>query len=630
MDDFHSDPDRVDTLKPSPLAVLEKITALEPIFPDSEKGIGRNCFAFSYREDAAFQIVRSQAREIIVRHNLRPDEYEIKTDAIGNLFITIFGKNRDSLVLSGSHVDSVMNGGKYDGVAGVVSALNFLPTAIASRREMENSYQVVVWRAEESSPTTGVACLGSRVATGSITEAQLNAIQYQDGDEKIPLSVHIDNKWGAGAWEKVLAEAKNPPVSAKTHKAAEELHIEQSEVGVTLGAKVGIVIEGIGGAIRQTMRVPLEGKEIIPEAGMTEYTLTIKGKEAHTGGTPPNWHADWTSAKTWFRSDALIGAVKIMEKLVTLRDPFHLLDVSVPQDTGFTTVPGEEVIRILGPNTGDFIRDLSLAIDLVEEDLQVKLRTYEQAPTAAQIARKADPAYQRAFAMAVKLAEKGFNTELLADIVTEETPKLKWKCEPVENRKYMVVPPEAFVLLEIPVLLERLIREKVNQDREVLGGVGKVRGTVTDFRLSPDELTCKVDLRDVDPVQMQSIRDGFENGLVHLVEKALSNTSRVQIDTVLKTVGRKSFVPLDEQIICTKRQIATALGLKSDEVVEMPSLPGHDVANLSEAGIRSGMTFVVHRNGSHNPREAMEEVDFLLAQKLSHATLAKELGIPSH
>ena len=48
---------------------------------------------------------------------------------------------------------------------------------------------------------------------------------------------------------------------------------------------------------------------------------------------------------------------------------------------------------------------------------------------------------------------------------------------------------------------------------------------------------------------------------------------------------------------------------------------GHDAAVFANAGIPSGMVFVRNRNGSHNPHEAMEIVDFLKGVDILHAAV---------
>ncbi|MNT94955.1 Hydantoin utilization protein C [compost metagenome] len=53
----------------------------------------------------------------------------------------------------------------------------------------------------------------------------------------------------------------------------------------------------------------------------------------------------------------------------------------------------------------------------------------------------------------------------------------------------------------------------------------------------------------------------------------------------------------------------------------IPSGAGHDAAVFANAGIPSGMVFVRNRNGSHNPHEAMEIVDFLKGVDILHAAV---------
>ena len=102
-------------------------------------------------EDQAFGYLEQEALHLFEGKEKGKD-FEIEKDAIGNLFITWYGNNRDRMVMSGSHVDSVFRGGNYDGVAGVNSAFNFLRTLVEQEDKPENSYMVAVFRGEESSP----------------------------------------------------------------------------------------------------------------------------------------------------------------------------------------------------------------------------------------------------------------------------------------------------------------------------------------------------------------------------------------------------------------------------------------------------------------------------------------------
>lgn len=69
-----------------------------------------------------------------------------------------------ALVASGSHLDTVIYGGAYDGMCGVVGALEAL--YMLQDEELKRSIEVIIFRAEESS-RFGFATMGSKLLTGS-------------------------------------------------------------------------------------------------------------------------------------------------------------------------------------------------------------------------------------------------------------------------------------------------------------------------------------------------------------------------------------------------------------------------------------------------------------------------------
>lgn len=558
-----------------PLHLLRAIAGLEPVGLDPERGVGRACYAFSALEDLAFDLVENYARKMCVDAGLTTDQYLIETDPIGNLFITIFGTDREKFVLSGSHVDSVLNGGQYDGVAGVNAAVRFLPKAIAERSKMKYSYRVAVWRGEESSPTTGVTCLGSRVATGQIRPEELASIKYTpcgDGNNApLPFSDYFERRYGQGSWQRVVAQVQTPIIHAGNCVAAEELHIEQSGVCAHEQADVGVV-GAIGGAIRQKIVLPfIEGQDWVSSAGMKRFTVTLRGRADHSGGTPPNRLAEFVSADGWYRSDALVASARLLKDLSAIhRDKFRVMSLSVPVETGFTTVPAVQTLEFLAPE--NFFYLLNLAIGLILDA-----------------------------------------TQTTADDVVMAEP---------DQPHYAVVSPAQYTLCQIPLIVERLVREMVLEDYTNDGGVGKVRATVTDFALDAHALSCKLDLRDVDPEQMVLLRKKLLSELGDLFREQV----RVEIGDVLSVISEKPFTPLSAGVMETKAALAKALGM--DRVVRMPSLPGHDMASLAAARVRNtGITFVRHPGVSHNAAEAMADEDYLSAERLSHAWLATFLGI---
>ncbi len=100
---------------------------------DELYAIGSSRLGYSPEEDAAHELAASWMREAAL---------EVSRDAVGNLF----GRRGVARVWSGSHLDTVPNGGRFDGALGVVAALE------AAERLPDAPLAVVAFRAEETGP----------------------------------------------------------------------------------------------------------------------------------------------------------------------------------------------------------------------------------------------------------------------------------------------------------------------------------------------------------------------------------------------------------------------------------------------------------------------------------------------
>ncbi|MDH2414304.1 allantoate amidohydrolase [Nocardioides sp. CER19] len=103
----------------------------------------------------------------------------VERDAFGNLLATTAGADGDR-VLVGSHLDSVIEGGAYDGPLGVVSAFAALDVLRDRGVALNRPIAVAAFQAEEGS-RFGPACLGSRLATGSLSWESARELADRDG-----------------------------------------------------------------------------------------------------------------------------------------------------------------------------------------------------------------------------------------------------------------------------------------------------------------------------------------------------------------------------------------------------------------------------------------------------------------
>jgi hydantoinase/carbamoylase family amidase len=204
---------------------------------------------------------------------MRDAGLEVRLDAVGNLLGRWAGSDPgDAAVLTGSHVDTTLNAGRYDGVVGVLGAIE----AVRAMRRLgirpRRSVEVVVWAGEE--PRFGTGCIGSRMATGELGRDDLDRLSDRDGTSL------AEALRAAGFDPDRLEDARVAP--ERVH-ALVELHIEQGIVLETHGEQVGVVT-----AI----------------AAPHDFRLTFRGAATHAGATPMR-----------LRRDALAGAAEAMVAL---------------------------------------------------------------------------------------------------------------------------------------------------------------------------------------------------------------------------------------------------------------------------------------------------------------------------
>ncbi|ARF98684.1 M20 family metallo-hydrolase [Veillonella atypica] len=195
---------------------------------------------------------------------------DVEIDGFGNVIGYKIGTNPDlPVVMVGSHTDSVPNGGNYDGVVGVLSAIEAVRSMIDDGFEHEHTIAVVDFMCEESS-RFGAATLGSKAMRGKLTLNDLHRLVDTQG-----ISLYDSLKERKLHPDAIESMAYNRPV-----KAFIEMHIEQGKVLEHEQKQIGIV-SGI--------------------AAPERFYVTIRGNADHSGATPMN-----------LRHDALCGASKII------------------------------------------------------------------------------------------------------------------------------------------------------------------------------------------------------------------------------------------------------------------------------------------------------------------------------
>ncbi|WP_420768619.1 Zn-dependent hydrolase [Parageobacillus thermoglucosidasius] len=192
-------------------------------------------------------------------------------DAVGNLIGRKEGKEKDApAVLVGSHIDSVYNGGMFDGPLGVLAAVEVLQTMNERGVKTKHPIEVVAFTDEEGARFS-YGMIGSRGMAGTLSEEEL---VHQD-KHGISLAAAMEE---AGLDPGKIGKAARRKGSVKAYV---ELHIEQGRVLEQANLPVGIVT-GI--------------------AGLIWAKLTVKGKAEHAGATPMP-----------IRRDPLVAAAQIIQ-----------------------------------------------------------------------------------------------------------------------------------------------------------------------------------------------------------------------------------------------------------------------------------------------------------------------------
>jgi hydantoinase/carbamoylase family amidase len=186
-----------------------------------------------------------RAREYLV-DRLESAGLDVQIDAIGNVVGRWVPEGVDpetAAVACGSHLDSVPEGGIFDGVLGVYSALEAVRALQAGEADLDRPIEVVCFTEEEGGRfSKGV--LGSSVASGKRTVEEALGLEDDDG---VTLEAALSDIGFRGAGR----------VDASAWDSWLELHVEQGERLQDAGAAVGIV-SAITGTIRCT--VGIEGE----------------------------------------------------------------------------------------------------------------------------------------------------------------------------------------------------------------------------------------------------------------------------------------------------------------------------------------------------------------------------------
>ena len=308
---------------------------LYSIGADETGGVTR--LGYTKNEDVMHGAIRNFAREMGLKYS---------SDEVGNTYV--YEEDYSEYYLIGSHLDSVISGGRYDGVVGVLAGLLILKWI--KENNLNIPLKVVAFRCEESS-SFGIATVGSGLITKKLQIEKMKKVR---------------NTEGVSLYEALKFRGYNPECK-KIDGILNyfELHIEQGRILEDEGLKIGI-INSIAAA--------------------TRYWLTIDGRQDHSGATPMG-----------MRQDALCAAGEIIIELekIAKRESVHSSVGTVGYlgnyPNAFNVVPGrvkmgldirgvdkdsidridDEIVRFVDEVCKK--RDLNYELDNISKAIPVKL-----------------------------------------------------------------------------------------------------------------------------------------------------------------------------------------------------------------------------------------------------------------
>ncbi len=189
----------------------------------------------------------------------------IRMDAAGNIIGTYPGKQPTLPALStGSHIDTVPTGGRYDGAFGVLAGLEVVRVLQERQLQLRHPLELIVFTDEEGS------MIGSKAMAGHVVNDP-DYYRRPDGED-----IRTCLKRIGGNWEQLPSAARS-----RQHIAVFlELHVEQGPILESMGSQIGIV-KGI--------------------VGQRRYQITVTGQSNHAGTTP-----------MYMRQDALVAAARMV------------------------------------------------------------------------------------------------------------------------------------------------------------------------------------------------------------------------------------------------------------------------------------------------------------------------------
>lgn len=233
--------------------IYDGIEDLSKLTDDASVGWGRVVFSEPYR------VARDWVRRRMVEAGL-----ETRIDSSGNIVGRLRGEGAAKPIVTGSHTDTVVGGGRFDGVVGVLGGIEVARLVRESGQRLHHDLVVVDFLGEEANEF-GVSCIGSRSVAGLLAADHLERRDLAGrrlGDVMESFGLDVDGSvaaaWGAGSVHAFV-----------------ELHVEQGPLLERQQKSIGVVT-----AI----------------AGIERLTAVFAGRADHAGTMPMTERLDALTA----------------------------------------------------------------------------------------------------------------------------------------------------------------------------------------------------------------------------------------------------------------------------------------------------------------------------------------------
>ena len=235
--------------------IKDKLSTFSAFGATGGGGITRLCFTEADLQARAEFVRRCQKLNL-----------DVKTDDMGNIYATCKGSENLPSIAAGSHVDSVIKGGNYDGILGILVALEAVETLVEKGIKTRHPVTVVVWTNEEGSRFRP-AMMSSGVIAGKFDKETMLAVTDEEG-------ISFLEALKQSGYQSEAANRFN----AKDYRALLELHIEQGPVLEAENKEIGLVLGVLG---------------------MVNYEIVTLGQANHAGTTPMAMRKDALYAMAW-------------------------------------------------------------------------------------------------------------------------------------------------------------------------------------------------------------------------------------------------------------------------------------------------------------------------------------------